>query len=51
MKVVMVKGPWVSFGVHIDFQKWYIDLHLLWWIVTLGNDYYDNAAAAGREVM
>ncbi len=40
IKYEMVKGPWFSMGFHIDFSKRYIDLHLLWWIITIGSDYY-----------
>lgn len=39
MKIVTVKGPWVSFGIHVDFQRWFIDIHLIWWIITIGNSY------------
>lgn len=28
--------PWFSLGFHIDIQKKYIDLHILWWIITIG---------------
>ena len=35
-----IKGPWFSFGFHIDLQKRYIDLHIWWWIITIGTDYY-----------
>ncbi len=43
IKIETVKGPWFSLGFHIDFQKGYVDLHIVWWIVTIGRDY----AAAG----
>lgn len=39
IKSTMVKGPWVSLGFHIDFQRWYVDLHVIWWIITVGTDY------------
>ena len=35
-----IKGPWFSLGFHIDFQRRYIDLHICWWIITIGTDYY-----------
>lgn len=41
MKIETVRGPWFSLGVHVDFQKRYIDLHIIWWIVTIGQDYRD----------
>lgn len=40
IKYVTVRGPWLSLGIHIDFQKRYLDIHLVWWIVTIGRDYY-----------
>lgn len=40
MKVEKVAGPWLSLGFHVDFQKRYVDLHIAWWIITIGKDYY-----------
>jgi len=34
-----VAGPWFSLGFHIDFKRPYLDLHLMWWIITIGNYY------------
>ena len=42
IKSTAIKGPWFSLGFHIDFQRRYIDLHVIWWIVTIGQDYYDD---------
>jgi hypothetical protein len=30
-------GPWLSFGIHIDFKHLHIDLHFLWWVIVIGN--------------
>lgn len=57
IKFETVRGPWFSMGFHIDFHKRYIDLHLIWWIITIGSDYYqeqvvsegDNVWIVGRE--
>jgi hypothetical protein len=37
--VSTVKGPWLSLGFHIDFKRLYVDLHFIWWIITIGSDY------------
>jgi hypothetical protein len=34
------KGPWVSLGIHLDFQRWFVDIHFGWWIITVGYDYH-----------
>ena len=34
-----VAGPWFSLGFHVDFQHRYIDLHFIWWIITIGSSY------------
>lgn len=39
LSVETIRGPWVSLGIHIDFQQRYMDLHVLWWIITIGEDY------------
>lgn len=34
-----VRGPWLSFGAHLHFwppKEAHFDLHLGWWILTLG---------------
>lgn len=41
LKIESVKGPWFSLGFHVDLQRLYIDLHILWWIITIGCDYQD----------
>lgn len=28
-------GPWASLGVHVDFRGKFVNLHILWWIITL----------------
>ena len=45
-----IKGPWFSFGFHIDFQKRYIDLHIWWWIITIGTDYYWTTLQSHNEI-
>ena len=40
LNVDEIKGPWFSLGFHIDFQHRYVDLHILWWIITIGNGLY-----------
>lgn len=56
MKVSTIKGPWFSLGFHVDLQKRYIDLHILWWIITIGKDYYGpedepvRVLASGEEL-
>ena len=42
MKVTEVRGPWFSLGIHVDVQRWFIEIHFIWWIVTIGRDYYDG---------
>lgn len=42
IKVQTVKGPWLSLGIHVDFQRPHVDLHILWWIITIGRDYENN---------
>jgi hypothetical protein len=37
LKVYTIRGPWASLGIHIDLQHRHIDLHILWWIIVLGN--------------
>jgi len=34
-----VGGPWISLGFHIDFSRPYLDIHFIWWIITIGNYY------------
>lgn len=36
-----IAGPWFSLGFHIDFQRPYLDIHFIWWIITIGN-YYER---------
>ncbi len=42
VRITRVAGPWLSFGVHVDVRKGYADFHLLWWIITVGRDYYPD---------
>ena len=37
MKITSIYGPWISFGVHIDFKHRHFDIHFLWWIIVIGN--------------
>ena len=39
ISISTVKGPWASFGIHVDWQRKYVDLHVWWWIITIGSDY------------
>lgn len=32
-------GPWVSLGIHLDFGTPLIDLHIGWWLVSVGRLY------------
>ncbi len=41
LKVESIKGPWFSLGFHVDLQRPYVDLHILWWVITIGRDYHD----------
>ncbi len=41
VRVDVIAGPWFSLGFHIDFQKCYVDIHVVWWIITIGSDYFD----------
>lgn len=34
-----IAGPWFSLGFHIDLKRPYIDIHFIWWIITIGNYY------------
>lgn len=38
--VSQVKGPWFSLGFHLDFHKPLIDIHFIWWIITIGKLYF-----------
>ena len=37
MKIRIIRGPWVSLGIHLDFLHKHIDVHLLWWVFVIGN--------------
>lgn len=37
MKIDFVPGWWVSLGLHLDFKHARLDIHFLWWIITIGN--------------
>lgn len=47
MSYETVRGPWFSIGFHIDFQKRYVDIHFIWWIITFGKDYGDEEIEHG----
>lgn len=34
--VETIAGPWFSLGFHIDFQAPKIDIHFIWWILSIG---------------
>src|SRR5690606_25715073 len=38
-RVETIRGPWFSLGIHVDLQKRYVDLHILWWVVSIGGGY------------
>ena len=46
--VQMVYGPQASFGVHVNLKRRYIDVHFLWWTISVGadgapySDYFDR---------
>ena len=36
-------GPWIAFGVHTHIwppRQTHIDLHFIWWLVTIGRHYH-----------
>ena len=35
--IVTIRGPWFSLGIHVDFQHRYVDIHFIWWIISVGN--------------
>jgi hypothetical protein len=37
VRIDAIIGPWFSLGFHIDFQHRHVDLHVIWWIITIGN--------------
>lgn len=43
--VQFYRNRYISLGVHIDFQRPYVDVHLLWLIVSLG----DNPVITNEE--
>lgn len=42
LHIETVRGPWFSLGIHVDFQHKHIDLHFVWWIVTIGKGYFSG---------
>jgi hypothetical protein len=32
-------GPWISLGLHIDLGSPLVDLHIGWWLVSIGRIY------------
>ena len=30
-------APWISFGIHLDFRHLHLDVHVLWWVIVIGN--------------
>ncbi len=30
------RGPWASIGVHVDFAGPFVDVHIGWWIISIG---------------
>ena len=45
--VATVAGPWASLGLHVHvwpLRSSHIDLHLLWWILTIGPYAYEIRA-------
>ncbi len=39
MTMNAVPGPWISLGIHVDLQAPCVDLHIGWWILTVGRPY------------
>lgn len=37
MEIRSVAGPWVPLGIHLDFKHRKVEIHFIWWIITLGN--------------
>ena len=35
VNVYALAGTWISFGVHLSIVPLYIDLHILWFVITL----------------
>jgi hypothetical protein len=35
LNVYTLAGWWASLGVHLSLRPCYVDLHLLWWVVSL----------------
>lgn len=42
MKIHTIRGPWFSLGFHVDFQAPCVDIHFIWWIVTIGRSYHEE---------
>lgn len=45
--VQLVVAPQFSLGIHVDFRKRYVDLHILWFILSFGykapySDYFER---------
>lgn len=39
LRVDVCPGPWASLGVHVDLARPTLDLHVLWWVVSVGRVY------------
>lgn len=50
VRIQAVRGPWFSLGFHVDLQRYFIDLHILWWIVSIGGDYFDAEVSGQAQV-
>lgn len=42
--VETVRGPWVSLGLHVDWQAPHVTLYAGWWVVTFGRLYEGRGA-------
>ena len=49
MSIDSCPGPWLSLGVHIDWQAPHVTLHIGWWQVTIGRLYEHRAGVGYRE--
>jgi hypothetical protein len=38
--VTTIRGPWMSLGIHINVQAPLIDLHVVWWVLSIGRLYH-----------
>lgn len=46
IRVTMYGGPWFSLGLHLHLglRHWHLDLHVLWFLISLGRPYRGGRA-------